>query len=222
MRYYNARTGAVVNFARMAKRDRYVQLATGGVKYAMHCTVEELAAAGYLIFEEDDVPGGYAPGTHVDVISETSVRRTYPDAQPSPALVAVALLQAKEGKAALVLKGMESFLSHRCCGYCDSEKASWPQQTAEAQALETDPDAAAPLVRAIAASRGMPVADLALRIRNNAATWMVLSGYAVGRKGALLDAVAASTTVEAVNAVEVSYTAPEGYESEALSFHLGG
>lgn len=133
-----------------------------------------------------------------------------------------ALASAKEAKARAVLQGMETFLSVRCCGYCDSEKASWPQQTSEAQALETDPDASAPLVRAIAASRGMPVADLALRIRNNAATWMVLSGYAVGRKGALLDAIAAATTVEAVDAIEVSYTAPEGYENEALLFHLGG
>ena len=138
------------------------------------------------------------------------------------AWAAGALLAAKSTKARVVLQGMDAFLAPRCCGYCDSEKASWPQQTAEAQALETDPDAAAPLVRAIAASRGMPVADLALRIRNNAATWMVLSGYAVGRKGALLDAIAAATTVEAVDAIEVSYTAPEGYESEALLFHLGG
>lgn len=128
------------------------------------------------------------------------------------------LAQAKTAKMGAILAAAGDFLGQRCCGYTEMEKVSWEQQAREAAELATDPDAAAPLVRAIAAARGMTVAALAQRIQDNAATWTALSGYAVGRKGALLDALSAAETVPAVEAVDVSFTTPAGLESAKILF----
>lgn len=128
------------------------------------------------------------------------------------------LAQAKLAKLGVVLAAADAFLGQRCCGYTEMEKLSWEQQAQEAAELASDPDAAAPLVRAIAAARGMAVVTLAQRIQYNAATWTALSGYVVGRKGALLDALSAAETLSAVEAIDVSFTAPAGLESAEILF----
>lgn len=73
--------------------------------------------------------------------------------------------------------------------YGAMERQTWEQQHAEAQALQADPQADAPLVRAIAAARDMDVLTLAGRILANAAAWKFISGHVVGQRLAYQDAL---------------------------------
>jgi len=86
MRYYDINTESVVNFARLPKTQRYVQLATGGVKHYSHCSEDELSAAGFLMFTEVAAPPFYTPGAPLDTRIGDTITRTYPDPifEPDP------------------------------------------------------------------------------------------------------------------------------------------
>lgn len=73
--------------------------------------------------------------------------------------------------------------------YPDGEIASWPQQTTEAESLVKNLDAAAPLLRAIAAARNVPLQDLATRVRAKVAAYAEASGQIIGQRQALEDAI---------------------------------
>jgi len=88
------------------------------------------------------------------------------------------------------------------------ERETWDQQVGEAQALQTDKNADAPLLRAIAASRGMDVLELAGRVMANKAGLEVVSGAVLGQKQAYEDRLAQAADVEAVRAIEVRYALP--------------
>ncbi|EPR43147.1 hypothetical protein dsx2_2507 [Desulfovibrio sp. X2] len=101
--------------------------------------------------------------------------------------------------------------------YCETEIATWDQQAAQADALVADPDAAAPMVRAIASNRGMDPVELAQRIIANKAAWEVVSGTVIGQRLAYQDRLDATEDITdedearaAVAAIVVSYTLPEG------------
>lgn len=105
----------------------------------------------------------------------------------------------------------DAFLAPFRAEYGVVEMATWDQQYAEAQALQADAEAAAPLVRSIAAARGMDVAVLAGRIIANRATWMILSGHVIGQRLAYqdqLDAAHAAEDVAAMLAIEPMYELP--------------
>ena len=95
----------------------------------------------------------------------------------------------------------DSFLSLMAVEYGVYEKLTWDQQAQEADALMTNPAAAAPLVRAIATARGMAPLEMAQRIVANRAQWVALSGAVVGKRLAYQDEIAAAQTVEAVAAI---------------------
>lgn len=101
-----------------------------------------------------------------------------------------------------------------------TEIASWDQQYEEAKALKANADATAPLVRAIAAARGMDAVLLAVllaaRILVNRAAWVAISGHAVGQRLAyqdVLDTAAALTDEGAARAAIADivpvYTLPD-------------
>lgn len=113
----------------------------------------------------------------------------------------VPLNVAKLAKQAEIRDEADLFLQMLATEYGAMEKLTWDQQAQEADALIADPAAAAPLVRAIATSRGMAPLEMAQRIVANRAQWVALSGAVVGRRLAYQDAIDAAQTVEAVAAI---------------------
>lgn len=79
--------------------------------------------------------------------------------------------------------------------YPAGEVQSWPQQVKEAEALAVDPAAPAPLLAAIAAERGITVADLASRVHVKMDAYAQLSGTLIGRRQAAEDQIDAATTL---------------------------
>ena len=92
--------------------------------------------------------------------------------------------------------------------YGPYEMATWDQQYAEAVALMADPNAAVPLLDALATARGMAVAALAQRIIRNREVWSALTGSVVGQRLAIVDRINAATSVEEVAAVDVTIKLP--------------
>jgi len=82
-----------------------------------------------------------------------------------------------------------SELAALSAAYPDGEVQSWAQQTREAEALAGDPNAATPLLAAIATARGVPLATLAERVRAKVQAYAVASGRIIGQRQALEDAI---------------------------------
>lgn len=106
----------------------------------------------------------------------------------------------------------DAALDPLAAAYPDREVQSWPQQVAEATALEIDPSAAAPLIRQMAAARPSlgemqdeRVLELARRIRANAAAWSAVAGPLIGKRQALEDAVNVAGSPQDVSAIVVSF-----------------
>jgi ABC-type cobalt transport system substrate-binding protein len=133
-----------------------------------------------------------------------------PVAPPAP--TRAELYTAKQTE---IRDGAEAMLTALAAEYAPLERQTWDQQAAEAEALQADADAPAPLVRAIAATRGMPVGELAARILANRRAWVAVSGHVVGQRLAYqdtleatrgLDDAQAAETIQDINPV---YTLPE-------------
>jgi hypothetical protein len=120
-----------------------------------------------------------------------------------PAPTRAELYTAKQAE---IRDGAESMLTALATEYAPLERQTWDQQAAEAEALQADADAPAPLVRAIAAARGVPVGELAQRIIANREAWVKISGYVVGQRLAYQDALEATAAIaddaEAVIAIQ--------------------
>jgi hypothetical protein len=112
---------------------------------------------------------------------------------------ALEILKAR--KSAEIRDKADEFLASLAQEYGAYEKLTWDQQATEADALASNPDAPAPLVRSVAASRGMTAVDLAARIRANRAQWVLLSGSIVGQRLAYQDALDTAQTLEDVGAI---------------------
>jgi hypothetical protein len=133
-----------------------------------------------------------------------------PPAPPAP--TRAELYTAKQAE---IRDGAEAMLTALAAEYAPLERQTWDQQAAEAEALHTDADAPAPLVRAIAAARGMTVADLAARILANRRAWVAVSGHVVGQRLAYQDALEATGNLPdadaktAIAAIAPVYTLPQ-------------
>lgn len=128
----------------------------------------------------------------------------------------LSLEHVKRAKQSEITAAHDAFLKAQSAEYSDMERQTWDMQRAEAEALLADAKAPAPLVRSIAAARGMKVITLAKHIQANIAAWTKLAGHATGQRLALQDKVTAAKTAEDVVAIEVVFSAPEGAaESDA-------
>ncbi|MGE4195467.1 MAG: hypothetical protein AB7E51_18950 [Pseudodesulfovibrio sp.] len=121
------------------------------------------------------------------------------------------LASVKAGKIAEITAGCDATLSPLAAEYGVMERATWDQQALEAAALQADPAAAAPLVRGMAAERGIDAVELAGRILGHEARWKAIAGSVIGQRQALWDRVDAITddtpdAVDAVQAIEVAYS----------------
>jgi hypothetical protein len=133
-----------------------------------------------------------------------------PAAPPAP--TRAELYTAKQAE---IRDGAEAMLTALAAEYAPLERQTWDQQAAEAEALQADADAPAPLVRAIAATRGMPVGELAARILANRTAWVAVSGHVVGQRLAYQDALEATQglddaqVADAIQGINPVYILPE-------------
>jgi hypothetical protein len=111
------------------------------------------------------------------------------------------LSAAKAAKLVEINTACEAAGSALLAGYPEAEVKTWPQQAAEAAALDADPAASAPLLTAIAAGRGLDVAELVARVLAKEALYKTAAGGLLGQRQALEDAIDAATTIEAVGAI---------------------
>ena len=85
--------------------------------------------------------------------------------------------------------------------YPEREIQSWPQQVKEAEALAADPQAAAPLLTAIADARSLPVVELASRVLGKMNAYAAASGALIGRRQAAEDMIDLASSPEDVASI---------------------
>ncbi|BFR47425.1 hypothetical protein RVX_R27390 [Nitratidesulfovibrio sp. HK-II] len=167
---------------------------------------------GWEYVEDHRGKEGWLPGGAPHVVVDLGpLPEGWSEVEPPQPLASV--VAAKQGQ---IRDGAEAVLAPMKAEYGPTEIASWDQQYEEANALEGNPDAPAPLVRAIAAARGMDAAALAARIRANRAAWVSISGHVVGQRLAYQDALDAAAALSdegearaAIAAIVPVYTLPE-------------
>ncbi len=90
--------------------------------------------------------------------------------------------------------------------YSQLEIGSWPQQEAEARAFLSDADAPAPLLHKLAAQDGVSPVELAKRIVTNADAAAVAAESIILQQKTMEKTLKAADSLEAVQAVSVSYS----------------
>ena len=130
------------------------------------------------------------------------------EADLAPAGDAV-LAQMKKEKLAQVLAASDAAMAALSASYSEHEKLSWPKQEAEAKALQADPEASAPLLRGIAATRGIALEALMAKVLANVKAYESASAFILGTQQKYEDEIAAATTIEGVQLVVPSFEMPE-------------
>jgi len=123
----------------------------------------------------------------------------------TPEEVAAEVERLKAAKLREILTKSDEAMDSLTASYSDNEKLSWPKQEAEAKALLTAPDASAPLLRGIAAARGIPLEKLRDKVLANVSVSEQATALILGTQQKYEDAVRAAETVEAVQGIEVDY-----------------
>ncbi|NYT62350.1 hypothetical protein H0A66_08500 [Alcaligenaceae bacterium] len=111
------------------------------------------------------------------------------------------LTGAKAAKLAEINADCDAAVATLAATYPDWEIQSWPQQVKEAEALVVDLGTAAPLLTAIAATRSLPLTELASRVLDKMNAYAVASGTMIGIRQAAEDQLDLATTIEAVAAI---------------------
>lgn len=126
---------------------------------------------------------------------------------PVPEPIPVAELRAT--KRAEIVSKADAFMDALTATYSTHEKLSWSKQEAEALALATDPTASAPLLTGIAATRGIPLADLVTRVLTNVATYEAVSAAVLGQQQRYEDQLlAAGDDAGAIASIDPVYVLP--------------
>ncbi len=85
--------------------------------------------------------------------------------------------------------------------YSEEERESWHKQEKEARAWLEDSSVSTPLLSAMAASRGISLEDMVLKVMENVETFEQASGAILGTQQKLLDELAAAQTLEEIEAI---------------------
>lgn len=85
----------------------------------------------------------------------------------------------------------ENAMASLRAGYPESEVLSWSKQESEARAFVSDPNAATPLLDALATARDIDKTELVNRVIAKADLFANLSGQIIGTRQALQDALSA-------------------------------
>lgn len=94
--------------------------------------------------------------------------------------------------------------------YPEKELITFDKQETEARAWLADNSAPTPFLSALAAARGLELAELARRVVAKADAFAVASGHLVGQRQRMEDMLDACETVEDVLALEVVFGLPGG------------
>ena len=122
------------------------------------------------------------------------------------------LKQAKAAKLTAINQAAQAYIN-QAAGLDkvpDFEIRTWTIQALEAAAWHTDPAAPTPTLDAIAAARGVDCAKLKAAAYRKAVAFERLTAHIVGQRQALADRVAAAADTDALAAVAIAYTLPEG------------
>jgi hypothetical protein len=120
---------------------------------------------------------------------------------PHPAPTTAELKQSKRLE---INAAFEQSMQQITGGYPASETSSWAKQETEARAYIADNTAPAPLLDALAATRGVAKADLVSRIIAKADLFAAVSGQLIGHRQGLedaLDALPETATIEDIAAI---------------------
>lgn len=116
--------------------------------------------------------------------------------------------EAKAAKLAEINAACQSTLESLTPTYPERELTTFDKQESEARAYLADPAASTPFLSALAAARGIELADLVQRVIAKADAFTSASGYIIGQRQALEDRLDAAETLEDVRAVVVSIIMP--------------
>lgn len=125
-----------------------------------------------------------------------------------PEPVPLTLEEAKAAKLAEINAACQSTLEALTPTYPERELTTFDKQESEARAYLADATASTPLLSALAAARGIELADLVQRVIAKADAFAVASGSIIGQRQALEDRLDAAQTVEDVRAIVVSISMP--------------
>ena len=90
----------------------------------------------------------------------------------------------------------------------DFELQTWPLQSAEALAWGDNNSAATPMLDTIAAARGIERESLIKKALKKAREYRLLTAHVAGRRQAIEAAINAAATLDALDAIQIAYTAP--------------
>lgn len=85
-------------------------------------------------------------------------------------------------------------------GYPEEEVKTWDQQVREALLYQANPQAAVPLVAALATKRGVTKEEMVTKITTKATVFADLAGQIIGHRQVLCAAIEASTKRQALDA----------------------
>lgn len=115
----------------------------------------------------------------------------------------------KAAKLAEINNGCQAALEALTPTYPERELHSFANQEREAREYKAAPDTAqTPLLSALAAARGIGLAELADRVLAKAAAFATASGHIIGQRQHMEDMLDACGSVDAVRAIMVSYSLP--------------
>lgn len=112
----------------------------------------------------------------------------------------------RQGQLDAVNAAYEQAMAYVQSGYPLTEVLSWERQATQARELQANPDAEAAFVRALAATKGVPVEEMARRILANAAAWEPMAAYLTAQRQMLEDRVLAAETEADILAVTPTYS----------------
>lgn len=118
------------------------------------------------------------------------------------------IAHAKALKLAEINEGCENTMSQITATYPQSEMLTFDKQEQEARAYVLDNSVSTPLLSALAASRGIELAELVSRVITKADLFAALSGAVIGQRQAMEDLLDLADTIESVNAITVTYSLP--------------
>lgn len=197
---YDPDTLALIRTTRSARRLR----APSGVTFedASLVPVGTLRAAGVYPVTDPGLPAALRRATSVSVPAQLAsadedVALIYEGPEWTEEDRAAEIDAAIGAKRAEILAESAVRLHALVEGYTAAERETWHQQQAEAAAWTADAQAPAPLLRAIAAARGLDMADLVARVEAKADTFAAAGGAVLGAQQALedrLEAIAVTWT----------------------------
>ena len=132
--------------------------------------------------------------------SQLPVDEAYPPPVDPP------LEEVKAAKLAEINAECQRMLESLTPTYPERELTTFDKQESEARAYAADATASTPLLSALAAGRGIELADLVQRVIAKADAFTIASGFIIGQRQAFEDRLDAAETLEDVRSISISYT----------------